>query len=197
MKQAEHAYLELTDAFDYALSSWLNLPLPQKTVHEAHQIIGASCFLLDNIYCKQDAGREISLAIAKDIGADFNPAEAKDEAAQIRVFISGGDFALGQSPLRDYVRFVSKTEPSILNCYADSAGKLVAITCDELTNLVYGQTQEIHPTRLAEIIFLVITEEFGRLYREILGKGFFLLQSVPYFLGIEKAMERIRKENCD
>lgn len=197
MKNAINAYEQLLDAFHYALHSWLNVKITEHGNIEAKEMTAAACFLLDNLYAKEEAGPELSLLAAADLGKAYSPTHLMDKATEMRVFISGEDFSLGQSPVRDYIRFVAKTEESITKCYSDNAGKLVVVYADMLTNLVVEECPEVHPMRIAELVFLVITEEFGRLYREILHNAFLALASAPYFLGVEEAMERIRKENND
>lgn len=197
MKNAINAYEQLLDAFHYALHSWLNVKITEHGNIEAKEMTAAACFLLDNLYAKEEAGPELSLLAAADLGKAYSPTHLMDKATEMRVFMSGEDFSLGQSPVRDYIRFVAKTEESITKCYADNAGKLVVVYADMLTNLVVEECPEVHPMRIAELVFLVITEEFGRLYREILHNAFLALASAPYFLGVEEAMERIRKENND
>ncbi len=197
MKNAINAYEQLLDAFHYALHSWLNVKITEHGNIEAKEMTAAACFLLDNLYAKEEAGPELSLLAAADLGKAYSPTHLMDKATEMRVFMSGEDFSLGQSPVRDYIRFVAKTEESITKCYSDNAGKLVVVYADMLTNLVVEECPEVHPMRIAELVFLVITEEFGRLYREILHNAFLALASAPYFLGVEEAMERIRKENND
>lgn len=197
MKNAINAYEQLLDAFHYALHSWLNVKITEHGNIEAKEMTSAACFLLDNLYAKEEAGPELSLLAAADLGKAYSPTHLMDKATEMRVFMSGEDFSLGQSPVRDYIRFVAKTEESITKCYSDNAGKLVVVYADMLTNLVVEECPEVHPMRIAELVFLVITEEFGRLYREILHNAFLALASAPYFLGVEEAMERIRKENND
>lgn len=197
MKNAINAYEQLLDAFHYALHSWLNVKITEHGNIEAKEMTAAACFLLDNLYAKEEAGPELSLLAAADLGKAYSPTRLMDKATEMRVFMSGEDFSLGQSPVRDYIRFVAKTEESITKCYSDNAGKLVVVYADMLTNLVVEECPEVHPMRIAELVFLVITEEFGRLYREILHNAFLALASAPYFLGVEEAMERIRKENND
>lgn len=197
MKNAINAYEQLLDAFHYALHSWLNVKITEHGNIEAKEMTAAACFLLDNLYAKEEAGPELSLLAAADLGKAYSPTHLMDKATEMRVFMSGEDFSLGQSPVRDYIRFVAKTEESVTKCYADNAGKLVVVYADMLTNLVVEECPEVHPMRIAELVFLVITEEFGRLYREILHNAFLALASAPYFLGVEEAMERIRKENND
>ena len=197
MKNAINAYEQLLDAFHYALHSWLNVKITEHGNIEAKEMTSAACFLLDNLYAKEEAGPELSLLAAADLGKAYSSTHLMDKATEMRVFMSGEDFSLGQSPVRDYIRFVAKTEESITKCYSDNAGKLVVVYADMLTNLVVEECPEVHPMRIAELVFLVITEEFGRLYREILHNAFLALASAPYFLGVEEAMERIRKENND
>ena len=197
MKNAINAYEQLLDAFHYALHSWLNVKITEHGNIEAKEMTSAACFLLDNLYAKEEAGPELSLLAVADLGKAYSPTHLMDKATEMRVFMSGEDFSLGQSPVRDYIRFVAKTEESITKCYSDNAGKLVVVYADMLTNLVVEECPEVHPMRIAELVFLVITEEFGRLYREILHNAFLALSSAPYFLGVEEAMERIRKENND
>ena len=197
MKNAINAYEQLLDAFHYALHSWLNVKITEHGNIEAKEMTSAACFLLDNLYAKEEAGPELSLLAAADLGKAYSPTHLMDKATEMRVFMSGEDFSLGQSPVRDYIRFVAKTEESITKCYSDNAGKLVVVYADMLTNLVVEECPEVHPMRIAELVFLVITEEFGRLYREILHNAFLALASAPYLLGVEEAMERIRKENND
>ena len=197
MKNAINAYEQLLDAFHYALHSWLNVKITEHGNIEAKEMTSAACFLLDNLYAKEEAGPELSLLAAADLGKAYSPTHLMEKATEMRVFMSGEDFSLGQSPVRDYIRFVAKTEESITKCYSDNAGKLVVVYADMLTNLVVEECPEVHPMRIAELVFLVITEVFGRLYREILHNAFLALASAPYFLGVEEAMERIRKENND
>ena len=149
MKQAINAYEQLKDAFDYTLRSWLRLDLTRKGRDESREIIGAACFLFDNLYAKEDAGKDLTKAVAEDLGKRFDPKKLMEIATDMRVFMSGDDFSRGKSPLRDYVKFVEQTE------------------------------------------------EFGRLFRETLHEAFIALASSPYFLGVDEAMERIRKENVD
>ena len=64
MKQAINAYEQLKDAFDYTLRSWLRLDLTRKGRDESREIIGAACFLFDNLYSHGDAKWEEPKAYA-------------------------------------------------------------------------------------------------------------------------------------
>ena len=80
---------------------------------EAKEMTSAACFLLDNLYAKEEAGPELSLLAAADLGKAYSPTHLMDKATEMRVFMSGEDFSLGQSPVRDYIRFVAIDEDEV------------------------------------------------------------------------------------
>ncbi|MBQ4254789.1 MAG: hypothetical protein II721_02165, partial [Bacilli bacterium] len=60
MNHAKNNYEILTDAFDYAVRNWLRLDMTEGAMKEATVIHIACTFLLDNLFAKENAGRELT-----------------------------------------------------------------------------------------------------------------------------------------
>ena len=83
MKNAINAYEQLLDAFHYVLHSWLNIKITERGNLEAKEMTAAACFLLDNLYAKEDVGAELSVLVAADLGKVYNPTHLMDKATEM------------------------------------------------------------------------------------------------------------------
>jgi len=197
MKHATELYEELKDRLDYTLSSWLHVQATHEEEIRSRTILVASAFLFDNLFAKQDAGKELTQAAALDQGTHFVAKSLSETATLLRVNMSSSLFAEGQSPLRDYLRWVKESEPEVESWQADNYGKLVIVTVEELVNLFTAKPGHNEPLRVAELLFLNLTEAFAFSYKELLGPRFLSQKSQPYFASVNEAMEGIRAEIRD
>ena len=197
MKHATELYEELKDRLDYTLSSWLHIQVTHEEEMKSRTILVASAFLFDNLFAKEDAGKQLTQAASEDQGANFVPKALSETATLLRVNMSSSLFADGKSPLRDYLRWVKESEPDVESWQADNYGKLVIVTVEELVNLFTAKPGHNEPLRVAELLFLNLTEAFAFSYKELLGPRFLSQKSQPYFASVSEAMEGIRAEIRD
>ncbi|MBE6134838.1 MAG: hypothetical protein E7179_02370 [Erysipelotrichaceae bacterium] len=197
MKQASEFYEELKDTFDYTCRSWLHMQLTQTTEEESRLIIGAAAFLFDNLFAKENAGADITKLVYEDAGNSYSGKKLSAKATSMRLAMSGDDFSLGTSPLREYVKWVGESEPDALTAYNDDYGKLALITIEELVNLLVEQEKDIPQLRIAELLFLNVIDLYFRFYKQILGEKAKGMKSAPCFLSVEEANQRIRSEISD
>ena len=199
MKKATILYDELLDGFVYTVKSWLHLDLADNTIRDAHVIAASSAFLFDKLFAKENAGEEITKAVCENLEADFDAKALSGTATKIRLAMSGSDFEMGHSPLRDYLRWVGDVEPDALRGYQDDAGKLVLLTIEEMTNLILAES-DVHeaPMHVAETFFLTITDRYALTFLDLLGKQrFSTFQSSAYFFSVQEQMEQIRSQILD
>lgn len=197
MKKAVSFYEDSKDRLDYTISSWLHLSLGESEEVKTKTILGAASFLFDNLFAKEDAGRDLTQAVHDDLGTLFSAKALSDMATLIRVNMSSDVFAAGQSPLRDYLKWVAESEPEAGAWINDNAGKLVICTAEEIVNALLERKPNCEPLRVAELLFLNLTEAFAFIYKETMGPRFYGLKSYPYFESVLEAMEGIRGEIRD
>ena len=197
MKRAIGLYDELKDIFDYTCESWLRLSPTETTVNDSRVILAAASFLFDNLFVQEDAGTEITKEAASDLGHSFAPNRLSQKATVMRLAMSGDDFSLGDSPLRNYIKWVGESEPDALASYKDDYGKLALVTIEELVNLIVAEEKDCTPLRVSELLFLNITEVFFHAYAALLGPRVKKIDSAPYFLSVAEQNERIRAEIGD
>lgn len=197
MSKAVAFYDELKDRLDYALSSWLRIEPSIDEEMATRTILGASAFLFDNLFAKEDAGRKLTAEISFDQGRFFVAKALSEKATLLRINMQSDLFADGKSPLRDYLRWIVETEPEVASWSKDLYGQLAIVTIEELVNVFTSKPGKSEPLRVAELLFLNMTEVFCYAYRELLGPRFMGLKSSTYFLTVNEAMEGIRSEIRD
>ena len=199
MKKATILFDELLDGFVYTVKSWLHLDLADNTIRYATIIAASSAFLFDKLFAKENAGEEITQAAGESLGRDYDAKSLSNMATKIRLAMSGSDFEMGHSPLRDYLRWIGDAEPDALRGYQDDVGKLVLLTIEEMTNLILAEN-DVHeaPMHVAEIFFLTITDRYALTYLDLFGKQrFSTFQSSAYFFSVQEQMEQIRSQILD
>ena len=194
MTKAENTFETLKDAFDYAVHNHLRLDMAEGSENEAVNMHGAVSYLIDKYFAKEGAGEELTRLCANEMGTSFKPERLAEETKKINAALFGDEFASGKSALRDYVAWIATEKMVVLEAFEDNAGRLALSYIDELTTLVAIEHPEVEKLRIAEILFLYMTEAFARALRHILGKSFEKLASSPYFMDVEEEFELIRSE---
>lgn len=198
MKKSLSLYEDLKEAFDYLCLSWFKYHPTPSTVDDARVILAASAFLFDNLFAKENAGREVTAAAAKDLGNSFRPRALSEMATKIRLEMSADDFNHGGTTLRDYVRWVAEEHPVILDALKDNYGLLVMATAEEISALINHENKDhLVPLEVAELTMLNMAQVFFLVYKECFGTAFLKNPSAPFFLDVESEMERINKEITD
>ena len=198
MQKSLTLYQDLKEAFDYLCTSWFKYHPTASTIDDANVILASSAFLFDNLYAKEDAGREITAAAAKDLGASFRPRALSEMATKIRLGMSAEDISRGGTTLRDYVKWVAEEHPVILDALKDNHGLLVLATAEELTNLINNENKEhLVPLEVAELTMLSVAQAYFLCCKEFFGMSFLRNPSAAFFLDVESEMERINKEITD
>ena len=192
MKQALDCYEQLKDAFEYAASSWLRMDLAQGTRADAINIVGAASYLFDNLFAREDAGKDITRIVYDDLLEQYNPSHLSSKATAIRLNMSKEAFTKGGTPFRDYYNWLLPEEPDLAFALEDEAGLLCFATIDALVSLLAQDNKEAAPLRISEIIFLNVTRTFERIFRAHFGPAFQSLRSSAYFISVEEQFERIR-----
>lgn len=194
MKHAINAYELLSDSFAYACRSWLRVDLAPGSEADAKAIAAAASFLLDNLFAKEDAGEEISRLAYEELGDRYDPKALRELATKLRLALAGEEFAAGKSPLRDYLAWIASEEKEVLTAFADNYGKLALVTMDEYATLLCVEHPEIEKLRIAEIVFLNLTEAFRLIYQSLLGPAFSAVKSAPYFRSVCAQFAAIRAD---
>ncbi|MDY5441021.1 MAG: hypothetical protein SPG64_02200 [Candidatus Enteromonas sp.] len=189
-------YEDLYDGFLYTARSWLKIDLAEATENEGREICASAAFLFGYIFLKDNPGQPISALLAKELGHAYQPNHLSNLATKMRLAMSGSDFAQGTSPLREYIQWVQKYEPTVQNAFLDDAGKLALVTAEEITNLFLrendAQKNHLH---VSEIVFLTVTDKFYLFFMDTIGKEKFrTYRSFPYFESVHEEMDRIRRE---
>ncbi len=197
MKKASDCYYQLTDTFFYLCSSWLRLDLAEGTKEDAYNILGASSYLFDNLFAKEDAGEEISRDVYQDLLSKYDPKALASKATSIRLNMSKETYQSKGTPFRDYYQWILPAEPELQEALKDNAGLLAFSTIDALVSLIAEQNKEAEPLRIAEIIFLNMTRAFERIFRAHYGEDFNFIASSSYFSSVEEEFGRIRASNED
>lgn len=198
MKKAVSLYEDLKEAFDYLCLSWFKYHPTSSTVDDANVILASAAFLFDNLFGKEDAGKDITAAAAKDLGAAFRPRALSEMATKIRLGMSEEEILRGGTNLRDYVKWVAEEHPVILDALKDHHGLLVLATAEELSALIITENQEhLVPLEVAELTMLSIAQAYLLFCKETFGMTFLRNPSAPFFLDVESEMERINKEITD
>lgn len=200
MKKAVSLYHDLQEAFDYLCTSWLRYRPNPATMDDANILLSASAFLFDNLFAKESAGKELTAAAAKDLGANFKPKSLSETATRIRLAMNAEDLRKGGTNVRDYVNWVGEEHPVIFDALKDTYGLLVVATADEVASLILSQNQDnkdMIPLEVAELTLLNFAQAFFLAYKEHFGMAFLRNPSAPFFLDVEEEMERINKEITD
>ena len=192
-------YEDLYDGFLYTAKSWLHVDLAEATENEGREICAAASFLFDYLFLKENAGRAISARLASELGHAFLPDRLSNLATKMRLAMAGNDFELGTSPLREYIQWVKSAEPTVVHSFLDEAGKLALVTAEEITNLLIRENDaQIPNLRVAEIVFLTVTDKFYLFFMDVFGKDKFrTFRSFPYFDSVQEEMDRIRQQPDD
>lgn len=197
MTKSLKLYNDLKDAFDYLCVSWLRYRPNPSTVDEANVILAAGSFLFDNLFGKENAGKEITTEAAKDMGASFNPRFLSEAATRLRLGMSAEDIEKGGTNTRDYIKWVAEEHPIILEALKDNYGLLVVAVSDEIASLILSQNQDnpdMVPVETAELTLLSFAQAFFLFYKETYGPAFLRNPSAAFFVDVENEMERINKE---
>ena len=197
MKRALSLYDDLKSAFDYLTSSWLRYAVNERTEQEAMVILFAGSFLFDNLFAKEDAGKDITALAAKELGDDFKPNELAETATKLRLAMNAEHFSSNGSPLRDYLLWVAEDHPVITEMTKDLYGLLPLVVAEAISSLLMEQNEHFLPTEVAELSFLNFVTAFHLNYKELEGPRFNTRDSAPAFLDVEDEMERITKENVN
>lgn len=192
---------ELLDCFDYTVRNWLRFDYNEGQRNDAVVICAAGAFLFDNLFTKRNEGTALTAAAANEfsIPDSFDPKALPNMATKIRLAMAGNDFEMGKSPLRDYLRWISPTEPAVMTAYADNEGKLALLIAEEFTNLLL-QENDAHesPMHVAELVFLNVFQLFDSFYKNFFGLiGFREKKSYACFASVIESMESIRKAIAD
>ncbi|MBQ7250030.1 MAG: hypothetical protein IJS37_01630 [Bacilli bacterium] len=197
MKRALSLYDDLKSAFDYLTSSWLRYSVNERTEQEAMVILFAGSFLFDNLFAKEDAGKDITALAAKELGDDFKPNELAETATKLRLAMNAEHFASNGSPLRDYLLWVAEEHPVVMEMTKDLYGLLPLAVAEAISSLLMEQNEHFLPTEVAELSFLNFVTAFHLNYKELEGPRFNTRDSASAFLDVEDEMERITKENVN
>ena len=195
MQKSLYIYENLKEAFEYLCSAWLRYYPTQSTIDDANVILAASSFLFDNLFAKENAGREITAAAAKDLGAAFRPRALSEMATKIRLGMSADDISKGGTHLRDYIQWVAEEHPVVLDALKDDYGLLVIATAEEVASLIVIENKDCRaPVEVAELTLLNIAQAYYLCYKEFFGATFLRNPSAPFFQDLEEEMDRINKE---
>lgn len=197
MKRALSLYDDLKSAFDYLTSSWLRYAVNERTEQEAMVILFAGSFLFDNLFAKEDAGKDITALAAKELGDDFKPNDLAETATKLRLAMNAEHFSSNGSPLRDYLLWVAEEHPVVMEMTKDLYGFLPLVIAEAISSLLMEQNEHFLPTEVAELSFLNFVTAFHLNYKEFEGPRFNTRDSAPAFLDVEDEMERITKENVN
>lgn len=197
MKRALSLYDDLKSAFDYLTSSWLRYAVNERTEQEAMVILFAGSFLFDNLFAKEDAGKDITALAAKELGDDFKPNDLAETATKLRLAMNAEHFSSNGSPLRDYLLWVAEEHPVVMEMTKDLYGLLPLVIAEAISSLLMEQNEHFLPTEVAELSFLNFVTAFHLNYKELEGPRFNTRDSAPAFLDVEDEMERITKENVN
>ena len=192
MNHAKNNYEILSDAFDYAVRNWLRLDMTPGAMREATIIHIACAFLLDNLFIKEGAGPELTKIAMEELGTDYDARKLSDMATKIRLSMSGDDFASGKSPLREYLYWIAQDKEEVLEAFKDNAGRLDLVYIDELVTMVCIEHTEVERIRIAEILFLNMTDAITHILKEVLKERYKSLDSYVFFNDIEEEFELIR-----
>ena len=197
MKHATDLYDALSETFDYVCKDWLRIDITEHTRNDSRVILAAASFLFDNLFAKEDAGKDLTAAVAQELGASFRAADLSTTATTLRLEMAGDEFQMGTSPFRDYIRWVGEVESIVLQGYSDMLGRLAYVTIEALVNLIIEQEKDANPTRVSEYVFLNIVHEYYLAFRTLMGGQFSAQKSAPFFLDVEEQFESIRAQILD
>lgn len=189
---------ELLDAEEYVIRSYLRLPSQKKTQQNAMSICAAASFLFDRQFAKEDAGKDLTQLAYEQIGKEFDAKSLSSYATKIRLAMSGPNFSLGGTPIRDYWKWIGEEVPEVKEAIKDEEGLLALATIDELASLLSEDYHDVPSLRISEYLFLNLTVCFFDAYRRLYGNEKFRQKaSFPYFQDVEKEFENIRKDIVD
>lgn len=196
MKHAIDAFTLLLDQFEYTVDSFLRLDISSGAKEEAINVIAASSFLLDKIFAKEDAGKEITL-LAKEELSKFDPSKLLDNAASIKLSMASKKLFEDASALKEYLDWLKPVEsaPSYLTC--DDYGRLALVCIDKLSSIVVDDQNAQARLRICEMMFLNISDSFYQIYLNISPEDFKQKNSYIGFKSINESLDDIRKHIYD
>lgn len=197
MQHTIEVYEELSDAYEYALRSYLRInPTPGILIRGKTAIAG-SALLFDSLFAKENENKGIVDALSLDLGQDCSRTALSEMATKLRLTMIPSTFLKTKTPFKDYLNWIAESEDYVLNGTKDAAGLLCLSLIDELTLIVLDEDKTLAPTKIAEILFLNISHAYLNCFMRLYGVAFKSYDSAPYFLGVENEFERIRKEILD
>lgn len=196
MKHAIDAFTLLLDQFEYTVDSFLRLDISSGAKEEAINVIAATSFLLDKIFAKEDAGKEITL-LAKEELNKFDPSKLLDNATSIKLSMASDKIFEDASALKEYLDWLKPVEnaPSYLTC--DDYGRLALACIDKLSSIVVDDQNAQARLRICEMIFLNISDSFYQIYLNINPEDFKQKNSYIGFKSIDESLDDIRKHIYD
>lgn len=196
MKHAIDAFTLLLDQFEYTVDSFLRLDISSGAKEEAINVIAASSFLLDKIFAKEDAGKEITL-LAKEELSKFDPSKLLDNATSIKLSMASKKLFEDASALKEYLDWLKPVEsaPSYLTC--DDYGRLALVCIDKLSSIVVDDQNAQARLRICEMMFLNISDSFYQIYLNISPEDFKQKNSYIGFKSINESLDDIRKHIYD
>ncbi|HBM70939.1 MAG TPA: hypothetical protein DD377_06365 [Firmicutes bacterium] len=196
MKHAENAFQLLLDQYSYTIDSYLRLDLSSKTLDEIKIVLGGSSFLIDKLFAKENAGKEITKLIEEEID-NPNLEKLVDEAAKLKLAMDKKEILPKGSPLKNYLDWLRKSEdaPSYLTC--DSYGRLALATLDDIVSLTCDEQSSESHLRITELLFLNIVDAFYQIYMNLDSDTFKRHNSYIGFKQIDAALDDIRKHIYD
>lgn len=194
MEKALDAYEQLKDASTYVLEDWLRLPISKDLSSQILYLNGASAFLFDRLFAKENAGMAISLAVKTDLMEVYVPETLSDLAAELLLRLKSFDPEKDPGDFSEYYRFIIQTEDYVPDGLRDDQGKLALIYIEKLVNLIMDANKDQSGLKVGEIVFLNLTDAWRLIYKGFFGPRFMSLQSFQYFEGVNEESERIRAD---
>lgn len=196
MKHALDLFSLLLDQFDYTVDSFLRLDISKGAKEEAVYVIGAASFLLDKMFAKEDAGKEIT-DVAKEELTRFDPSKLMDNATSMHIAINGDKLFQDNSPLKEYLDWLKPIEsaPTYLTC--DNYGRLALSAADKLISIVADDQTNESKLRISEMLFLNISNVFYHTYLNMGLDDFKNKNSFIGFKSIDESLDEIRKNIYD
>ncbi len=196
MKHAENAFQLLLDQYSYTIDSYLRLDLSNKTIDEIKIVLGGSSFLIDKLFAKENAGKEITNLIEEEMD-NPNLEKLVDEATKLKMAMDKKEILSKGSPLKNYLDWLRKSEdaPSYLTC--DNYGRLALATLDDIVSITCDEQSSESHLRITELLFLNIVDSFYQIYMTLDSATFKKHNSYIGFKQINAALDDIRKHIYD
>lgn len=194
MKFAETAFDELLDAFDYCVKDYLHDSLTQTSHDQAVYLIGATAFLLDNVFAKEGAGRELTLLVKNNVMGSLDLNQLSQLAVEMKLDLQSDDYAQGKSIFREYLTYLAGDDDRALDAFNDEAGKIALLFIDRATTIICEDLSEVEQMHIAELALIALGGRMSLLYREKFATRFRTLRSIAFFLFVEEQSEKIRTE---